>query len=148
MPKIDHSIEIKAPRDRVWEIISDLDNEYEYWYGTKDVRNISREGNVINREITQNFRNHKILQKALLHPKDSVEIEYLKGLTEGTKTISIESLTENRQRVKVSWDAHFTGIFWLLTPWLRKHTAKGAIGALERMKEAAEEKLDKEAPVP
>jgi hypothetical protein len=142
LPKIDYFIEIDAAKEKVWQIISDLDNEYEYWYGTKDVRNISKEGNVINREITQNFRNHKILQKAILHPTDSVEIEYLKGLTEGKKTISIESLAQNRQKVRVLWDVHFTGIFWLLTPWLGRHTEKGTIGALDRMKTAAESNAD------
>ncbi len=147
MAKIDYTIEIEAPKNKVWEIISDLDNEYEYWYGTKDVRNISKEGNIINREITQNFRNHKILQKVILHPEDSVEIEYLKGLTEGSKIISIEPLTQNRQRVRVVWNAHFTGIFRLFTPWLKRHTEKGTIGALERMKRAAESQVDKKMQV-
>lgn len=138
LPRIDHSVEIHAPRDVVWEMISDLDNESEYWYGTREVKNISKEGNVINREITQNFRSHKILQKATLHPKNSVEIDYLKGLTEGMKTISIESKDPNQQTVRVLWDVHFTGIFWLLTPWLKRHTQKGTLGALERIKAAAE----------
>ena len=147
MPKIDHSIEINAPKDSVWEIISDLDNEPEYWYGTREVRNISKDGNIINREIVQNFRGHKILQKVTLHPKDSIEIQYLKGLTEGTKTISIESKDASRQILRVLWDAHFTGIFWLVTPWLKKHTENGTLGALDRIKVAAEAlKNDQKAP--
>ncbi len=131
----------------VWEIISDLDNEPEYWYGTKEVRNISKEGNVIKREIVQNFRNHKILQEVTLHPEDSIGIKYLKGLTEGVKTISIESKDANHQTLRVIWDAHFTGIFWLFTPWLKKHTEKGTLGALDRIKSAAESrKSDQKTP--
>ena len=141
MPRIDHSIEIASSKDAVWKIISDLDNEPEYWYGTREVRNISKEGNVINREITQNFRNHKILQKVTIHQGDYVEIQYLKGLTQGVKTISIETKDANRQNLRVIWDAHFTGIFWLLTPWLKKHSERGTLGALDRIKSAAEAKI-------
>jgi len=136
--KIKHSIEINASKDRVWEIISDLENEPEYWYGTKDTRTISRNGNVVEREITQNFRNHKILQKAVLHPKNSVEIQYLKGLTMGSKIISIEPLEENKQRLNVFWDIHFEGIYKLATPMIKGHTEKGTIGALSRIKQVAE----------
>ena len=102
LPELDHSIEINAPKDRIWEIISDLEHKCDYWYGTKDVRIISKNGNEINREITQNFRNHKILQRAVLHPMDYVEIEYLKGLTEGKKTIYLLTKNEN-QSVRVLW---------------------------------------------
>ncbi len=37
MPKIEGSIEIKATKERVWEVISDLDHEPDYWWGTKAV---------------------------------------------------------------------------------------------------------------
>jgi len=36
MAIIDTSIGINAPGDRVWDIISDLDNEPKFWRGTKD----------------------------------------------------------------------------------------------------------------
>ena len=135
---IERSIEVNSTKDRVWEIISDLEKEPEYWYGTKECRTVSIEGNVVNREITQNFRNHKILQKAVLHPKDSIEIQYLKGLTEGTKVMSVESLSDGKQLVKVRWDVRFTGIYRLMTSYIRSHTEEGTIHALERIKQAAE----------
>lgn len=138
MPKIEQSIEIHASKDRVWDIVSDLENEGEYWYGTKGARTISRNGNEIEREITQNFRNHRILQKAILRPKESVEIRYLKGLTEGVKMISIQSLAEDLQRVRTIWDVHFTGIYKLATPFIKRHTLNGTIHALERIKKTAE----------
>ncbi len=37
LPKIEGSIEIKATKERVWEVISDLDHEPDYWWGTKAV---------------------------------------------------------------------------------------------------------------
>jgi hypothetical protein len=141
LPKIEQSVEIHAPRDRVWEIISDLDSEPEYWYGTSDVRIISKEGdNVFNREITQNFRKHKILQRVYIHPEESsVEIKYLKGLTEGVKTVSIiEKKSDSSLILRAFWDIHFPGIYWLLTPFISRHVRKGTVNALDRIKTAAE----------
>lgn len=138
MARIERSIEINATKDKVWDIISDLENEPEYWYGTKQVKTLSKNGNEINREITQNFRSHRILQKAILSPKDSIEIRYLKGLTLGVKVISIEQITQEKQRLKVSWDLHFSGIYRLVTPTIKKHSEEGTVHALERIKLAAE----------
>ena len=138
MPKIERSTEIFASKDTVWDIISDFEKEGDYWYGTKQARTISKNGNEIDREITQNFRNHKILQKAILRPKESVEVHYLKGLTEGVKTLSIEASGENRVKLKAFWDVHFTGIYRLASPFIKRHTENGTIHALERIKEAAE----------
>jgi len=139
LPKIEHSIEIHASQDRVWEIISDLDNEADYWYGTSNVRTISKESDfVINREITQNFRKHRILQKAFIHPKDSIEIKYLKGLTEGVKIVSISETTPGIVNLKAYWDVHFPGIYVLVSPIIGRHISKGTVNALERIKAAAE----------
>jgi hypothetical protein len=142
MPKISLEIDIRATKDRVWQVVSDLDHEYKYWYGTKDVRNISRNGNEIEREMTGVFRNNRILQKAILHPKDSIEVRYLKGLTEGLKMISIETVGEDEQKLKVFWDIHFTGIYWLLTPIIKRHSVRGTEHALERIKAASEANVE------
>jgi hypothetical protein len=138
MPKIARSIEIQANKDIVWKIISDLGNEPDYWYGTKEVRIISKNDLTVEREITQNFRNHKIMQKIVLHPSDFMEIDYLKGLTEGKKTLTIEQTSENSVVLRVFWDIHFSGLFWFATPFITRHTTNGTEHALERIKSAAE----------
>lgn len=140
MPSIANSIEINASRDKVWEIISDLDNEAEYWWGTKEVRNISKEGNVISREITQNFRNHRISQKVVLRPKDEIEIQYLKGLTEGVKMLKLETLADNNQKLTSTWNVHFPGIWVIMTYFIARHIKKGNVDALDRIKKASEAK--------
>jgi len=140
LPKIERSIEMNSTRDKLWEIISDVNNEARYWLGTKSVHNISRKDNEIEREITQNFRNAKIKQKVVLHPKDSVEVQYLEGITEGVKILTIESLDEDRQRLRASWEIRFPGVYRLTTPMVKSHVEKGTIGALERIKKAAEAK--------
>ena len=69
MSIIKASIDIQASIEKIWNIISDLDNEPKFWKGTKEVKNISKEGNSINREITIAFRNQKCLQNLTLYPK-------------------------------------------------------------------------------
>jgi len=142
MPRIEGSIEIKATKDRVWEVISDLDHEPDYWWGTKDVRNISKDGNTIDREITQNFRNHKISEKVILLPKDEIEISYLKGLTEGVKFLKLETIGENIQKVTAKWDVHYPGIYVLLSYFIPRHVRKGTTEALVRIKRASEKTPD------
>ena len=47
MALIEISTQVNASSDKVWDIISDLDNEPKFWKGTKEVRNISKEGNIL-----------------------------------------------------------------------------------------------------
>ena len=49
MAEIQAQVKINAPLDKVWDIISDIDNEPKFWKGTKEVRNISKERNKVNR---------------------------------------------------------------------------------------------------
>ena len=52
MAEIKTSVTINATQEKVWDVISDIDNEPKFWKGTKEVRNISKDGNQISREIT------------------------------------------------------------------------------------------------
>ncbi|HXW03573.1 MAG TPA: SRPBCC family protein, partial [Nitrosarchaeum sp.] len=61
MTEIQVSVEIDAQIDNVWDIISDIDNEPKFWKGTKEIRNISKKDNVVNREITIAFRDQKCM---------------------------------------------------------------------------------------
>lgn len=51
------SKEIEASLEQVWNIVSDVDREPEYWQGTKSIKNIKKEGNVIEREVVIAFKN-------------------------------------------------------------------------------------------
>jgi carbon monoxide dehydrogenase subunit G len=140
LPKLAKEIEVSAPRERVWQVLSDVDNEPEYWHGTREVKNTSRSGNVTNREITQNFLGTKIVQRVTLSPMDLVEVEYLRGTTVGVKKMRIESIGEDRQVLKVSWDIRFTGLLKLATPFITGHVVAGTENALARIKQVAEGK--------
>ena len=89
MAIIEVEIEINATIEEVWDIVSDIDNEPKFWKGTKEVRNISKEGNIINREITIAFRDQKCLQQVKLEPKERIIAKFTKGIINGEKIISL-----------------------------------------------------------
>ena len=133
-------IEVRAPRDIVWKVVSDIDNEAEYWHGTREVRNTAREGNVTDRVVVQNFMGTKVRQRVVLTPKESVETKYLEGPTVGTKMVTIHDGGGAVQTGRARWDVRFTGVLWLITPVIRNHIVKGTENALARIKEVSETK--------
>ena len=72
--------EINATVEKVWEVISDIDNEPKFWKGTKEVKTLSTEGGIIKREITIAFRDQKCLQEIQLTPKETIKAKFTKGI--------------------------------------------------------------------
>src|SRR5581483_11256393 len=70
---IEESVEIRAERDKVWEVISDLSKE---------------------KEIFQKFIGRRVLQKVIFHPKNSIEIFNIKGSMKGSEVLFIEPIKE------------------------------------------------------
>ncbi len=137
MAIIHNSVDIKAPIEKVWDIISDLDNEPKFWKGTKEVRNISKEENIVNREITIVFRNQKCLQKVMLHPKEKIEAVFRKGIIKGTKTINLNEKNDGVQ-LETVWDIKLSGMMNMFTGMVKKHIQSGTEQALQSIKQEAE----------
>lgn len=137
MARIHASIEIQAPVDKVWNIISDLDSEPRFWKGTKEVRNISREGNVVNREVTIAFKDSKCIQTVTIYPKEKIHAQFTKGVIDGTKTILI-SPQGDRTKLDAEWDIKLSGMMGMFTGMVKKHIQSGTEQALQSIKEEAE----------
>lgn len=137
MALIEISTEINAPSDKVWDIISDLDNETKYWKGTKQIRNISKEGNKITREITLVFRDSKCMQEITLSPKEKIEAVFTDGLLKGTKTIILKP-KEKGVSLEAVWDIKLSGMMGMFTGIVKKHIRNGTEQALQSIKEEAE----------
>ncbi|MCH8860094.1 MAG: SRPBCC family protein [Thaumarchaeota archaeon] len=137
MAKIEVSIKIKSTVDKVWDIISDIDNETKYWKGTKEIRNISKDGNKINREIIIAFRDSKCLQEVTLYPKEKIEVEFTKGIIQGTKTINLKTL-EGEILLEAIWDVKLSGMMGMFTGMIKKHVKSGTEQALQAIKSEAE----------
>jgi carbon monoxide dehydrogenase subunit G len=134
---ISTSREVSAPIDRVWNIVADLDKEPLYWHGTKTVKNISRNGNTIEREVTIAFRDSKCRQTVLLNPKNSIEIKISEGPIKGSKVVVLSPLGD-KTRVDVVWDIKLAGFLGMFTGMVKKHIAEGSDEALERIAKAVE----------
>ena len=137
MATIEVEIEINSTTDKVWEIVSDIDNEPKFWKGTKEVKNISKEGNTINREITIAFRNQKCLQQVKIYPKEKIEAKFTKGIIEGEKIISITAKGE-KTILSTHWDIKLTGMMGMFTNIIKKHIKSGTEQAMQSIKEEIE----------
>jgi len=130
-------VEINATIDKVWDIVSDIDNEPKFWKGTKEVKNISKEGNIINREIIIAFRDQKCLQEVEIFPKERIEARFTKGVLNGKKTLM---LTPNEEKTILCalWDIKLTGMMSMFTGMIKKHIKSGTEQAMHSIKNEIE----------
>ena len=137
MANVKVSREIAAPLDKVWDIVSDVDNEAKYWHGTKAVKNISREGNVIKREVIIAFKDSKTIQTVTLNPRSSIETRIIEGPIIGTKLVTLNE-NDGKTRVDVEWDFKLAGLLSMFSGMVKKHINEGTEQALERIALGAE----------
>lgn len=128
--------QIEASQDSIWNIISDVDREPEFWHGTKSIKNIRKDGNVIEREAIIAFRNSKCKEVITLNPKNSVKKKITDGAIMGTKNIVLTPVGTNKTRVDVQWDISVKGIFGLFRGLIKKHITEGTEDALHRISDA------------
>ena len=131
------SNEIPAPLDNVWNIVSDIDREPEYWHGTKSVMNIRKEGNIVERETVIAFRDSVCKEIVTLDAKNSVKKRIFDGPIRGTKDIILTPIGTNKTRVDVNWAITVNGLFGLFGGIIRRHISKGTQDALNRISDKA-----------
>ena len=137
MATIEVEIEINATVDKVWNVVSDIDNEPKFWKGTKQVKNLSKEGNTVNREIIIAFRDQKCLQEVKLFPKEKIEAKFTKGIIGGEKIISL--IPKNDKTIlRTVWDIKLTGMMRMFTGMIIKHIKSGTEQAMQSIKEEIE----------
>ena len=137
MVEIKASIMINSTLDKIWNLISDINNEPEFWKGTKSIRNISQEGNTTKREITIAFKDKKCLQDVTLYPKEKVEAVFTKGIINGRKTVSIQEI-DNGYEIEAIWDIKLSGMMGMFTGMIKNHIQSGTEQALTEIKREVE----------
>ena len=137
MATIDVSIDINAPIDKVWDIVSDLDNEPKFWKGTKETKIISRDGNIITREIIIAFRDSRCMQTITIQPKEKIHAKFTKGIIKGSKTMNLMSKKDGCM-LDANWDIKMSGLAGMFTGMVSKHIRGGTEKALESIKQEAE----------
>ena len=129
--------EVNSTIEKVWEVISDIDNEPRFWKGTKEVKTLSKEGNVIKREITIAFRDQKCLQEIQLKPKEEIKATFTKGILHGTKIITLIP-KNNAVILETTWDIKLSGKMNMFTAIIKNHIKSGTEQAMKSIKEEIE----------
>ncbi|MEO9310126.1 MAG: SRPBCC family protein [Nitrososphaera sp.] len=137
MAIIEAAVTINAPIDRVWDVVSDIDNEPKFWKGTKSVRNISKDENVVTREVTIAFKDSKCMQKVTFFPKEKILAEFTEGILNGTKTVKLTP-QDGKTKLETVWDIKLSGMMGMFTGMVKKHVKNGTEQALEAIKQELE----------
>ena len=132
------SKKINAPISDVWKILSDTDRESEFWHGTKSIKNISKSGNTVEREVVIAFKNSVCKETVTIEPMKSVTTNITEGPLKGKKTVVINSDGEKACVVDVEWDIRLSGFMGIFSKMIKKHIFEGTNDALDRISQAAE----------
>ena len=124
---------VVASIDRVWDVISDIDRDPDFWRGTRHIKNISKTENTVEREIVIAFRNSVCQEIVTIDPKKSINIEIIEGPMKGKKTIALSTIENNFTRIDVEWDITINGLFVIFTRIIKRHILNGTQEALERI---------------
>jgi Polyketide cyclase / dehydrase and lipid transport len=135
MVVIHASRDIPASLDTVWNVIANIDREPEFWHSTRSIRNISKTGNVVEREVVIAFRNSVCREIVELDAKTSVNVKIIEGPIKGKKIIALKTIEKNLTRIDVDWDIRVNGLFGIFTGLIKMHILKGTEEALERLSE-------------
>ena len=137
MAEIKTSVIINSTQEKIWDVISDIDNEPKFWKGTKEVKNISSNGNHISREITIAFRDQKCLQEVTIIPKESIKAVFTKGVIVGEKILTLKN-TNNSCELEAVWNVKLSGKMGMFTGIIKKHIKSGTEQALQEIKKDVE----------
>jgi carbon monoxide dehydrogenase subunit G len=137
MATIEVSTTINSPVDKVWDLVSDIDNEPKYWKGTRQVRNITKQGNTVTREVTIAFKDSKCMQTVTFYPKEKIHAEFTEGILIGTKTLRLTP-HGNNTKLDAIWDIKLSGMMGMFTGMIKKHVKSGTEQALESIKQEIE----------
>ena len=137
MAEIHASVDVNGTIDKVWDVISDLDNEPKFWKGTKEIRNISSSENKINREITIAFRDQKCMQEVTIFPKQKIEAKFTKGIIKGEKILNLKE-TEDGCSLEAVWKIKLSCMMGIFTGMITKHIQSGTEQALQAIKQEVE----------
>jgi len=137
MAEIIVSVIINSSQEKIWNVISDIDNEPKFWKGTKEVKNISKDENKISREITIAFRDQKCLQEVTIFPKETIKAVFTKGVILGEKILTLKKM-DNSCELEAVWDVKLSGMMGMFTGMIKKHIKSGTEQALQAIKKEVE----------
>ncbi len=138
MVSIKASCDVDASADKVWEIVSDVDNDPKYWKGLSSVRNIRKEENLVERDVKVGFMGNEARQTVKLNPKVSIDITMTKGPMKGTRQMKLIQSDDKKTKLLVEWDFQFSGVPIFARGFVKSQIENVTKEALEKIAGAAE----------
>jgi uncharacterized protein YndB with AHSA1/START domain len=141
LEQIKVSREISVPVDQVWNIVSDIDNETKYWSTSKNIKNINKTDNIIEREVTvragpQDVKTHQFVT---VNPEQMlIQTNITEGPATGTKVITLTPLSDNKTKVDVLWNLDLSSIPTLVRGFAKDNFMKTTEEALGKIAQAAQ----------
>lgn len=132
------SKKIQAPVSEVWKVLSDIDREPEFWHGTKSIKNISKSGNIVEREVVIAFKNSVCKETVTIVPMKSITTDITEGPLKGKKVIVINPEGGETTVVDVEWDIRLSGFMGIFSKMVKKHILEGTNDALNRISKEVE----------
>jgi hypothetical protein len=129
--------EISAPA----AIISNVDNETAFWSTFKEIKNINKTDDVIEREVIisagpQNNTSHQIVT---LYPKlMKIQTNLTEGLVTGTRILQLTPISDNKTRVDAIWSIDLSGIPIIARGFAENGIRQTTEEALSRVAQAAQ----------
>jgi len=130
--------EVDALADEIWDIISNVDRDPEYWSGLTSIHNTRKEGNLIEREVVVGFMGRKGTQRIELFPKESIQLTMIDGPLRGSRVMKLVPLGMMRTRIDVSWDIQFSAIPDFAQGFVRSRLEQGTREALDKIAKAVQ----------
>ena len=127
MEDIKASREVSAPIDKVWNIVSDIDNEAKYWSIIKNIKNINKTDSVTEREVTVQAGpggEAKTQQIVTVNPHQfAVNMNITEGPVTGSRVLTLTPENNATTRVDAVWEIDLSGLH-LLDRVLQKAVSK------------------------
>ena len=136
MVEIKVRTQINAPTDKVWNIISNINDDPKFWKGTTAIRNLAKDDNLIIREVTIG-KVGRCSQTVTLFPKEGIHIRWTKGFIAGTKDLVLAPMG-NATQLEVVLEYKLSGMATFMSGKITKDVTIEAQRAVEFIKEKAE----------
>jgi carbon monoxide dehydrogenase subunit G len=138
---------IKAGLDEVWDVLSDMDKEREYWTNVRDIKVLGTEGNKVEREATVGPRAfaQKTRQTLVFSPKKSIRLSIEGESMSGERTIMVSPAGEAETTVEVVWGLELNGVPGFVEGIVKGQISKVTEEALKKIATEAERLAAKEA---
>lgn len=124
---------INAKREKIWEIISDVDSDPLYWHGIKKVKNLKKGPNYLERETVIAFRKSTCTE--IINFKESAEIDFkiIKGPIIGSKTLILSEIPDQSFKLEANWEIKLKAPLNIFAFIVGNHIKKGTKEALDRI---------------